>query len=384
MKALRLAIAAAFALAPLAVSAEILVLLNYESKPGAANPRDGLAVIDVDPKSKTFGKLVEDIPLPTGLDVHHIVYNQDAGKAYLTALGSNPLQVMEMRPPYRLQPIAIPDCQASEDLVLSEDQRTWYLTCMGSSTIIVGDAQTDRPLKTLASADPNAFIRYPHGIGLHDGIDRILATSTVRFADLGDPGETVSVIEASSGKVLSVHKTSLQPSPSGTAPVEAVFLPQANPPLAYITNMFGNTLWTAAWNTAGKTFSFQQVYDFNPAKLGVPLEIYFNKRHDRLYVTTAKPGHLHVFDISQSPQQPKLIQSIPTAAGAHHVAFSPDERYAFVQNNLLGLPEMSDGSISVIDLQTFQPIANINTLKSQDLNPSSIVLMPKWYREAEQ
>jgi hypothetical protein len=77
--------------------------------------------------------------------------------------------------------------------------------------------------------------------------------------------------------------------------------------------------------------------------------MYCNGKADRLYVSTAKPGHLHLFDISKHPGKPELLKSIPAAEGAHHVAFTKDERFAFVQNALLNLPGMSDGSITVID-----------------------------------
>ena len=83
----------------------------------------------------------------------------------------------------------------------------------------------------------------------------------------------------------------------------------------------------------------------------MPLEIYFNKKADRMYLTTAKPGHVHIFDTT-NPNQPKLLKSIPTAEGAHHVAFTKDGRYAFVQNTLLNLPGMSDGSITVPGVMT--------------------------------
>jgi len=206
-----------------------------------------------------------------------------------------------------------------------------------------------------------------------------MITSTVRASDLGDAGETVTVIEASSGKVLSTHKVSNKPSPSGEAPVELAFLPGSNPPVAYITNMYGGSLWTAVWNSARKEFYFLQAFDFSPLNSGVLLEIYFNGKGDRMYVTTAKPGNLHVFDISGNATKPKLLKTIPAAGGAHHVAFSPDERYAFVQNSLLNLPEMSDGSITVIDLVKNERIANVETLKNQGLNPNSIVLLPEWH-----
>jgi hypothetical protein len=65
------------------------------------------------------------------------------------------------------------------------------------------------------------------------------------------------------------------------------------------------------------------------------------------------------------PREPKLLKSIPTAGGAHHVAITKDNSLAFVQNNLLNLPEMSDGSITVIDMMKGEAIASIDTLKTR-------------------
>jgi DNA-binding beta-propeller fold protein YncE len=99
-------------------------------------------------------------------------------------------------------------------------------------------------------------------------------------------------------------------------------------------------------------------------------------------VTTAKPGHFHIFDIRNDPGNPKLLKTLPAAAGAHHVAFSPDERYAFVQNSLLNLPGMSDGSVTVIDLNKGEVVASVDTLKNQGFNPNCIVLLPEWHHDA--
>jgi hypothetical protein len=79
---------------------------------------------------------------------------------------------------------------------------------MGSNNLIVGDAKTDEPLQTIAAPfSETPYIQYPHGIRCRS-IDRVMVTNTVRPADLKDPGETVTVIEASTGKVLSTHKVS--------------------------------------------------------------------------------------------------------------------------------------------------------------------------------
>ncbi len=228
----------------------------------------------------------------------------------------------------------------------SEDNKTWYTTCMGSNKVIVGDAVTDKPLKAIKMPK-----LYPHGIAINSSIDRLLVTSTVRASDLGDPGETITEVEASTGKIITHYKLSNKPSPSGEAPVEILFVPGSNPPVAYITNMFGNSLWTASWDPEKKQFDVAEAFSFADHNASIPLELYFRDNNTRLYVTTAKPGHLHIFDISKDLISPKLIKTLPGGEGSHHVAFTTDNQYAFIQNSFINLPGMSEGSITVIDLK---------------------------------
>lgn len=371
-------------LSPLA-HAEILAMVNYETKSADSlkalkNPiapqsrREGIAIIDVDPKSKNFGKIVTDLSLPADTVAHHIFYNKDSSKAYVTALGKSELRVIDMkRKPYALKTIPLNGCSVGEDIVFSADNKTWFVSCMGSNNVIVGDAVADKQVKTVALPKP-----YPHGIAIHDGVDRVLTTSTVRATDLGDPGETITAIKASTGEVTGTYKVSAKPSPAKDAPVEILFVPGSEPPVAYVTNMNAATLSTAVWDPAKKDFKVQQAYDFAPVKAAMPLEIYYNKKGDRMYVTTAKPGHFHIFELSKDGATPKLLKSIPAAEGAHHVGFTKDGRYAFVQNALLNLPGMSDGSITVIDMQKGTVIGSVDTLKNKGLNPNSIVLLPEW------
>ena len=357
-------------------SAEILALLNYESKPDQPVRREGIAIMDIDPESGNYGKILMEIPLPPDLVAHHIFFNRDRSKAYITALGKNVLHVVDLRTfPYRLLAIDVLDCQMGEDLAVSEDNRTWYLTCMGSNNVIMGDALLDKAIKTVSAEEPSvATIRYPHGIAIHNGIDRVLVTSTVS-PDMSDAGESITVLEASSGRVLTTHKVSLQPSPAKSAPVEIMFSPNANPQVVHITNMLEGTLWAGVWDPASKAFSFHQVDDFGSRQQGMPLEMLYNAKGDRLFVTTAKPGFINLYDNS-NPRQPKFLKTIAAAAGAHHSVLSPDERYLFVQNSFLNLDGMNDGSITVIDLKADKVLGSIETLKAQGFNPNCIMLLP--------
>ena len=377
-----LAVAAlAPALMPKPAGAEILAMMNYESKTPealkalklAGQRKEGIAIVDVDPNSSNFGTIVMDVPLPPGLVAHHIFYDRESEKAYLTALGKSQMYVFDLEQfPYRLRRLDLPDCAMGEDVFFSEDNKTWYLTCMMSARVIVGDVATDKVKQVIKLPDS-----YPHGIAVLSDIDRILVTSTVS-GDLKVAHEDIIVVEASTGKELRRIKVSHKKSPSGAAPVELLRVPGTNPPVVYVTNMFGGTLWAATWNPSKKDFDAVQVFDFNPIKAGVPLEMYFNQAVDRLYVTTANPGKFHIFDISAGPMTPKLIDTLPAAGGAHHVAFTKDERYAFVQNALLNLPGMDDGSITVIDLKQQKVVRSMDTLKNLGLNPNLIVLLPRW------
>ncbi len=385
MKRLSSIFLAIILLIPLAGNAEILAMLNYESKPndslkelkmpfGTKGRKEGIAIIDVDPESDNYGNILMDIPLPPDLVAHHLFYNRDMTKIYLTALGKPELRVIDMTTfPYRIKVIDVPDCQVGEDVVFSRDNRTWYQTCMASDAVVVGNAVDDTVTRTIKTP-----VKYPHGIAIHEGIDRMLLTSTVRASDLADPGEEIAVFEASTGKFLNKHKVSKKESPSGEAPVEVVFVPGSDPAVAYITNMYGGTLWTATWNARHHDFDVAEAFDFGPEEVGIPLEIYFNDDGTEMHITTANPGRMHFFDLGDDPTKLKLVKTLEAGEGAHHVAYTKDGRYAYVQNSFINLPGMSEGSITVVDLREKKVIDTIDTFIENGFNPNSIVLLPEW------
>jgi DNA-binding beta-propeller fold protein YncE len=386
MKRAMTAAAMAVCMAAGPATAEILAIMNYESKPadqlkslklsGDAPRREGLAIVDVDPESSSFGRIVSDIPIDPETVAHHIFYDRTMTKAYITGLQQPALQVLDLTSnPYRLSTIETPPCAMGEDVILDEANERWYLTCMGSGNVIVGDVATDEVVGEIKLPGT-----YPHGLAVNSDIDRILVTSTIT-PDLTGPDEFVSVVRASDLEPLAKIRMSDAESPSKVAPVEVFFVPGAEPATAIVTNMFGHTLEALVWDAEVQDFDRETIFDFAANGAHVPLEIYFNDdaTPDRMYVTTAmKPGHLHIFDISEGPTKPKLLKQITTADGAHHVGFTPDFKYGFVQNSFINLPDMSDGSVSVVDLDSGEVIASMDTLKNAGFNPNSLTLLPEW------
>lgn len=385
MKAIIYLLAAILLAIPLAGHSEILAAANYESKPdeslkelkmpfGSQGRREGVAIFDVDPNSPTYGKILVDIPLPPDLVAHHLFWNRDHSKIYMTALGKPELRVIYMNQnPYRVKVLEVPDCVVSEDVIFSEDNTTWYATCMGSSKIIVGDAVNDTYTRTLESP-----VKYPHGIVLLEDIDRILVTSTVRATDLGDAGNKLGVLEASTGKQLGTVSVTDKPEPNNIAPVELLRVPQSDPPVVWVTNMYDNSLQVVSWNPATKGFDSEQGFDFTEVEAAIPLEIYFNADGTEMHITTSNPGKMHFFELSDGGRKATHVKAIDTAGGAHHVAYTKDGKYAYVQNSFIQLPGMNDGSITVVDLEKREVIDSWDTLKDKGFNPNSLVLLGEW------
>ena len=381
-KRMMASMAAMMLLAPEAANAEILAMMSYESKSadslkslkGSNAPRrEAIAIMDVDPASPNYGKVLWEMPLDPDRVTHHIFYDRTMTKAYVTALAKKELLILDLtKTPFA--PIAIEvDCTMGEDVVFDESNSRWFLTCMNSANVIVGDVATDEIIADIALPGT-----YPHGLTVHSGINRILVTSTVS-GDNSAQGEVLSVVDATSYEPLGTLKLSHKPSSSGAAPVEVVFVPGAEPAIAYATNMLSNTLWTATWDAKKKSFELAEVYDFQSEGAAIPLEIYFLNDNKTMYVTTASPGRLHVFDISKDKGKPKHVKTLVTGEGSHHVAFTKDGKYAFVQNALLNLPGISEGTINVVDMSTLEVVDTITTLADAGYNPNVIVLLPEWH-----
>lgn len=365
--------ACTIALSAAAVQAEQTALVLYETKgPDQSQRVDGIAFVELDPAAPDYGQILAQIPLPPEFQSHHIFYNPARDKAYVTSLATPELRVFDVSEfPYRANSVEVADCDVGEDVSFSEAQGKWYLTCMGSSVVIVGDMETDEVLDTIEMPAP-----WPHGISTNDAIDRQLVTSTANPADPTQYGEELVEMKPSTGEIVATHKLSEKESPSGTAPVEAFFVPGVEPALVYVTNMIESRLWLGEWHPDEQEFTFRGNFDFSALGQGVALEVYFNDDGDRAYVTTALPGHLNAFDITD-PHAPKHLWATETAGGAHHLVFSADGSRAYVQNSLLNIEEMNDGSISVIDLKSGEKIDSIDTFKNAGLTVNYIALTPE-------
>ncbi len=351
----------------------IMALVNYRAI-GEIREKDGLAIIDINPDSDTFGNILQDAPIGKGVFMHHPFYNQEGSKIYNTALDGEKLYRINLHEDriFDISPIETGSCDVGENMYFGQNGDRFYLTCMGSDRIIVFDENTDEKISEISSdkkQNPNAFVKYPHGISADETIDRMIVTETVS-PTLEDPGTTISIIEYSTGKVLPNIEL-LQDENMPSAPVEVQFHPTKH--IAYVSGMFDGTIWALIWNDETKTFDPKLVDDGKIRDQNMPLDIIFGP-NGNLYVSFATPGVVNEYSL-ENPKQPKLLRTLPVQHGAHHILFSPDKQYMFVQNNLLNLEGINAGTISVVDFKTGKLVTTLDKFTEQGMMIESLDIL---------
>jgi DNA-binding beta-propeller fold protein YncE len=335
---------------------------------------DGLAIMDINPDSDTFGDILQDVPVGKNVFMHHPFYNQAGSKMYNTALDGERLYRINLHEDkiFDITPIDTGSCVVGEDMYFSKNGDKFYLTCMGSDKIVIFDENTDKKIGEISSdknQNPDAFVRYPHGISADEAIDRMIVTETVS-PTLEDPGTTISIIEYSTGKVLTNIEL-LQDENILSAPVEVQFHPTEH--IAYVSGMFDGTIWALIWDEEAKTFDPKLVDDGKTRDQNMPLDITFGP-NGNMYVSFATPGVVNEYSL-ENPEQPKLLRTLPAQHGAHHVLFSPDNQYMFVQNNLLNLEGINAGTISVVDFKTGNLVTILDKFTEQGMMIESLDIL---------
>lgn len=163
----------------------------------------------------------------------------------------------------------------------------------------------------------------------------------------------------------------MQDEDTPSAPVEVQFHPKE--PIAYVSGMLDGTIWALIWDEDLQSFDSKLVDDAKTRDQNMPLDIAFGP-YGNMYVSFANPGVVNEYSL-ENPEQPKLLRTLPAQQGAHHVLFSPDNRYMFVQNNLLNLDGINAGTISVIDFKSGDHITTMDDFVEDGMMIESLDLL---------
>ncbi|MCT2560791.1 hypothetical protein [Chryseobacterium herbae] len=359
--------------------------IDYRSLKGL---QDGVAVIELDPEAPNFGHISSKLELGVGVLPHHLYYNQGANKLYTTALGGSYLYQIKTEKDKNGQPklvsatpINTGENTVGENLFFTNDGR-YFMTFMGGAggpkdgSVGVFNANNNQLIKTIKApiqANPNQFIMYPHGISVNEEKGIMMVTSTIHPDLTTGMGNTCTLLDMNTYELKETYLVA-DSQTDLSSPVEVLLLRGKFPQYALATTMLGGDIWIAPYNAATKKYdAFSKIFDGSTQGLGWALEMYIDD-NSKLYVSFADPGKVLVFDISNLPQL-KLLKTLTADKGAHHMVFFTTKKgkeVVAVQNNLLDIPNLNSGTISVIEIQTGKTLGTVDLRTKYGILPESI------------
>lgn len=359
--------------------------IDYRSLNGKP---DGIAVIELDPEAPNFGNISSKLELGVGVLPHHIYYNQSANKLYTTALGGKYLYQIKTEKDNNGQPILVAatpidtgENTVGENLFFTNDGR-FFMTFMGGAgglkdgsvgVFNAGNNQLIKTIKAPIQTNPNKFIMYPHGISINEEKGLMMVTSTIHPDLTSGFGNTCTLLDLNTYEVKETYQVADSPTDL-SSPVEVLLLRGKFPQYALATTMLGGDIWIAPYNPTTKKYdAFSKIFDGSTQGLGWTLEMYIDD-NSKLYVSFADPGKVLIFDISNLPQL-KLLKTLTADKGAHHMAFFKTKKgkeVVAVQNNLLDIPGINSGTISIIEIETGKTLGTVDLRSKYGILPESI------------
>lgn len=370
-----------------------LFFVDYRHLDGG---QDGVALLDLNPESADFGRVLQRKSIGEGVLPHHLYFNRAQDRLYTTALGGSRLYevitdngVDGVPRITRFIPIDTGDNLVGEDMYFTEDGSRYYLTFMGGQggdqdgSIGVFDAHSNELLEEIIAPVPadrtsgEPFILYPHGISANEELGIMMVTSATHPDGVTGAGNTVTAIDMATNQPIRNYLVADSPDDL-SAVVEVILLRDDLPPYALATTVNGGDIWVAPFDEASGSFGeFEKQVEGEASGLGVALEFYIHSDHHgepKLYVSFAVPGVVNVYSLDNLPEL-TLEQTLPAGPGAHHMAFFTTEsgrELIVVQNNLLNLNGINSGTITLLDLHTGEVLETVDLPAEHNLLPESI------------
>ena len=358
--------------------------------------QDGVALLDLNPESADFGRILQRKSIGEGVLPHHLYFNRSQERLYTTALGGEMLyEVIRDNGAdgvpriTRFEPIDTGGNLVGENMYFTEDGSRYYVTFMGGlggdngGSVGVFDAETNELLETITAPAPadrsidEPFILFPHGISANEELGIMMVASSVHPDLVTELGNTVTAIDMETNEATRTYRVADAPDdPSGTT--EVFILRDDFPAYALAATVIGGDIWVAPYDeTTGAFAGFEKQIEGEDTGLGAALEFYIHTNHHgeaELYVSFGAPGVVNVYSLDDLPEL-TLRRTLPAAPGAHHLAFFTTEsgrELMVVQNNLLNFDGLNAGTLMIVDIETGEVVETVDLPASHSLLPESI------------
>lgn len=315
-------------------------LLYVWTRDGDGKESDFLAVVDADPRSATYGKIINSVPTGSAAnEAHHFGYTADAGRILGAGMFSNKLFIYDVKTEPRK-----PTLIRTVDLNPTgySGPHTMYAVPEGVLLAMLGKVDGGGPgALVLVDNDgnfkqawpvvrPDGQPGYMYDVGIKPEMNRMVTSSWAHPGHIksGDhpahSGKDVAVWDWKTRKIVQVQEVDL-------APLEVRWLhgPQG---LGGFTNAaFGSSVWY--WDDKDKDgkLEFARVIKLPDNSAPADMRVSYDNKY--LYVSLWGGGKLQQYDIAD-PHHPKFVSEVAIQQ-PNMMKLSPDSKRLYVTNSIL-------------------------------------------------
>ena len=315
-------------------------LLYVWTRDGDHKESDFIAVLDVDPKSASYGKVIATAPTNSAAnEAHHFGYTAKADRIFGAGMFSNKIFIYDVKgAPRSPKLIKTVDLDATG----YSGPHTMYAVPEGVMIAMLGAVGGGGPGALVLLDDDGNFKKawpvsrpdgqpgYMYDVGVKPEMNRMITSSWAHpgHVKAGDhpqhSGKDVVVWDWKTKKILQVEELDL-------APLEVRWMHGPNGLGGFTNAAFGNSVWY--WEDGDKDgkLEFQRVLQLPDNSVPADMRISYDNRY--LYVSLWGGGKVQQYDIS-NPKSPTLVSEVAIPQ-PNMMRLTPDSRRLYVTNSLL-------------------------------------------------
>ncbi len=317
------------------------LLYVWTSDADAKQP-DFLTVVDADPKSPGYGKILTTVPTGSTVDneAHHFGYTVNADRIFAGGLVSNRLFIYDVKTDPRHPTVikTIPDLGAISGY---SGPHTYYAVPGGVMIAMLGSKDGTGPGALVRLDEQGNFVSalpapnrpddpgYMYDVGVKPELNRMVTSSwTHPHHFRGNPiapenvGDAVVVWDWKAGKVLQVEHLDKMP-----LEVRWQHGPAARG--GFINCAGASTIWY--WEDKDGKLAFTRVIQLPASSTPADVRISYDNR--LLYVSLFTGNAVQQYDVSD-PLHPKFVTEVKLQE-PNMMKLTPDSRRLYVSNSLL-------------------------------------------------
>jgi len=317
------------------------LLYVWTSDADAKQP-DFLTVVDADPKSPGYGKILTTVPTGATVDneAHHFGYTVNADRIFAGGLVSNRLFIYDVKTDPRHPTVikTIPDLGAISGY---SGPHTYYAVPGGVMIAMLGSKDGTGPGALVRLDEQGNFVSalpapnrpddpgYMYDVGVKPELNRMVTSSwTHPHHFRGNPiapenvGDAVVVWDWKAGKVLQVEHLDKMP-----LEVRWQHGPAARG--GFINCAGASTIWY--WEDKDGKLAFTRVIQLPASSTPADVRISYDNR--LLYVSLFTGNAVQQYDVSD-PLHPKFVTEVKLQE-PNMMKLTPDSRRLYVSNSLL-------------------------------------------------